>query len=158
MGLTKGNLPRQITIGGYTFDWDPIGNPNDIPLVAQATDGTTNTHHTARKHNGTAGYQVPASRTLYVVAARVVTTAAATAAQWALGYGDTDVGASSAAAPTNPIADNGGLAQLITAATLASSGEKGGVNFSIPASKYLDALSVGSAADRSHIELYCKLV
>jgi len=157
MGLTKGNLNRQHTVGGYTFDWDPANNPNDICLWAQASDGTTNQYHTARDMNGTAGYQVPVGKTLKIIAVDLNNTAAY-ASQWSIGYGDTDVGLTSAAAPTNVILHNAGYQSVCVAAVVGTYGGRGGLSFSVPAGKYPLGQSAGSAADRSGIQLYCKLV
>jgi len=148
---------KSHTIGGYTFDWDPASNPNDILLWAQAMDGTSNPYHTARRANDTSGYQVPTGRTLYVLAVDIITMAAY-AAQWTFLYGNTDVGITAAAAPTSPVTYNNASSAVICEATIGKRGERGGVGFSVPTGKYLCGQSAGSATDRSMIQFYCKLV
>lgn len=156
MDIQRGSRPSML-VGGFTTDWNPAVNPNDILLWAQATDGTTNPYHTARKANATAGYQVPTGKALIVLGMDLVTTAAY-AAQWGLAYGDTDVGLTSAAAPTNAVTHNNGTAVVVVPATAGSRGERAGPFFSIPAGKYPDFRSAGSSSDRSSVQCYCRLI
>lgn len=158
MGLRISNgSPKQITVGGYTFDWDPASNSNDILLWGQASDGTSNPYRTLRQLNATAGFIVPAGRTLKIIAIDLLTTAAY-AAQWGIGYGDTDVGLTSAALPASNVPHNNRYAVAGVAASAGSFGSRGGLAFSVPEGKYPFANSAGSASDRSAVQVYCKLV
>jgi hypothetical protein len=145
MGLVKGNAGRQITVGGYTFDWDPMNNTSDILLMGACI--TTNLRCTFRQPNASAGYVVPASKTLYIMAFKAVN-AVAVASEPCLLYGDADTGYTNTTAFTNPVYNAGvttGDAGLGTAVV-------GGIlefapHFSIPTGKYpsVQSQSTGQA-------------
>ena len=160
MGLTKGNLPRQNTIGGYTFDWDPINNPNDIALTG-AYSGAAN-FYTSFRNSGSSGYVVPVGKTLRIIAAKIINQASG-ASQFYLCQSDNDCGNTSATVPTNPVwfGTNSSTLTGVTACTLASAGyvgEVGGINFSVAVGKYISGRSSGGATDSACVVLYCKLI
>lgn len=87
-----------VIVGGVVFtDLD-----NLVELVSYA-DGTAGARYsTMRLPSASAGYQVPASKSFYLRATRIGVVSGAGANKMAFpGYGDTDVGLTSAAAPTN---------------------------------------------------------
>ena len=64
MGLpVKSGGQRSITLGGHTFDWDPVNNPADIVLIAEVSGASTK-YSSGRKGLATSGYQVPVGKTL----------------------------------------------------------------------------------------------
>ena len=154
MGLTKGNLNRQMTIGGYTFDWDPMNNTNDVILMGACI--TTNLRCTLRQPNASAGYVVPASKTLFILATRILN-AVSVAAEVALLYSDVDSGYTNATAFTNPVFNAGvTTADATLSAVATGSAPEAATNFSIPTGKYPGVQSQGTAQAWIGV-FYCKL-
>jgi hypothetical protein len=149
------SLTKQLTIGGYTFDWDPKNNPSDVLLTGDITFGTTAFHTTLQAPVGGAGYQVPSGKTLTIVAARQVS-ASSTGGYAGFGYGDNDVGVGGAI-PTNQVLFGRGSPVCTTAGAGGAVGESGGLNFQVPSLKYPEALTSGSASERTQVLVYCKL-
>lgn len=121
--LSLGLTPN-ITIGGYTFT--NVGN-----LIVLQCYLSANNYSACRTGVATTSYQVTAGKSYFVLGVRIISTAANT--QTELGYGDTDIGLSSVAAPTtyrnalaiSSIGSIGGTLEIAYAGTV-----------SIPASKY----------------------
>jgi hypothetical protein len=152
------NAPRTITIGGFTFDWDPIGNANDVLLIA-VMSGTSTRYSTARKLNSVAGLVVPGGRSLTVVAAKTISFNSP-ATYWGMGQSDNDVGIQSSTSPTNPVyASNVAIPPIsAVAGGVGATSEVGGILFSVPATKYLTLIGGGVASDGVAVYLFCKLV
>lgn len=158
MGLTKGNLNRQLTVGGATFDWDPIGNPNDIQLLAYCGGGA-NVNTTARQKGAAAGYPVPAGKTLHVVAMKL-SNIVAIGFQAQVLISDNDVGQATNTAFTNPVYHGGssGLFELNAPAAIGATAEVGGIDLTAAATKFVSMFSNNTAGLQGTVILYCKLV
>lgn len=133
----------------------PIGTLGTIPTLTVAgrvfTDLTTlitlhaiaggSNYATFRLPNGTSGYQVTTGKTYTVYAAKTYLTAAAGWTSMTIGYGDNDVGQTSAAAPTNLVVVGGSTTiPLVAAASPAEAPTK----FNIPALKYPALVNVSA--------------
>jgi len=110
-------------------------------VVAQGVGGR---YSTLRNAFATSGYQVTAGKTFRILLARMVvrgaTVGAGSANGW--GYGDTDVGLTSAAAPTNAVANN----NMIPGPDRTTSGSVYFVSgkADVPAQKYVYVLADGA--------------
>ena len=130
-----------VTVGGRT-----ITDVNNVIWLTANSDGSAATKYTTlRRTTGTAGYQVTAAKTLYIVAHRCISLAANTT-QLHIGYGDNDVGAISAAAPTNAVWQGGASNFDIFAYTATGIGQvvEGPMYFTVPATKY-PAIKISTA-------------
>lgn len=97
--------------------------------------GVTNRYGSARNNNTSAGYAVPAAKTLTILAVKQIANQAAGSAT--LMYADNDSGVSSTTAPTNPVYLAGaGLAFLNDNAAVANQIETT-LTFSVPTGKYI---------------------
>lgn len=157
----KSGGQRSITIGGYTFDWDPINNPNDIQLSG-SYGGSTNISSGLRTLIASSGYLVPVGRRLVVVAVKVFSSSTGGTSCY-LAQVDNDVAVNSAGAPTNPLYfGSGSSSQLtptvVTTPNAGGAAEVGGLNFPIATGKYGYIRSTGGATDYGSATLYCKLV
>ncbi len=90
-----------LLVGGQLF----TDLANLIVLYASASGSATTDKSTFRLPNASSGYQVPASRTLriYAARARIFATAAGGAGMFNILYGDADVGNAGNTAFTNPV-------------------------------------------------------
>lgn len=124
-----------INVGGRIF------TDLTTALIMAVTQVGANTFGTFRKTQGTAGYQVTTGKTLTIHAVQLICNAGGNYTTGGLGYGDTDIGLNSAAAPTNPIYIGGSTGiQPFAASALASGGYQNvgqyPCNFTVPALKY----------------------
>lgn len=126
-------------------NYEAVNRGTLIVLHARVTTVAGNDKWTTfRQQFTTAGYQVPAGKTLYVTNLHFVASTATAYHQ--LLYGDTDVGISAAAAPTNPVYYDGNPlgGSAAWTALAAATNYQIPIHASFPASKY-PALT-GSAA------------
>jgi len=119
-----GTIPTR-TIGGYT-------SASPSTLIALLANPAT-TYSTMRAGFATSGYQVTTGKTFRVVSVYSVNRSA-TAGVFGIGYGDTDVGTSSASPPTNPVYINSSNAFQTKA--IAGDIQDIAVKGDIPAAKY----------------------
>lgn len=107
-------------------------------IVLYGQTGNINKFTTLRKDFATAGYQVTAGKTLYLLAARLVLLSASGSQEHGLmlGYGDTDVGLGAAAAPTTPVYPATGFYHFTGKAPTDTDGYEVPMCLKIPASKY----------------------
>ena len=161
MDLTAPSAPRRlVTIGGYTFDWDPANVPTDILLVVGLNHGSANRYNTMRRSDGASGYQVGAGKTLRIIAAKMVKYDTTATPIGLIGKGTSDVGLASAAAPAGNI-DYGNAAYIFSGAASgvpAAGIEIGGLDFSVPATYYPYYAASAAAAERASVYFYCKLI
>lgn len=153
---------KTFSIGGRTFDYSEIqafeSGTTGVILYAQL--GTAGQFTTARKANGTAGFQVPAGKTLTVKAMVCMVNAGASTGAACPLYGDTDVGQASGSAPTTPIYLGGFattrmmIAQTYSNANTQTYQSASILDFQVPQNKYL--AFVGSTATES-IMVYCTI-
>lgn len=124
----------QISVGGRVF--------TDVTtiIILNAYITTNGRFTTFRKNNTSAGYQVTAAKTLSINAVKVNSDAAAgTSLGCTLGYGDTDVGLNSAAAPTTPIYQFGAVGSPVLSGLQGSNTTntmESATLFTIPATKF----------------------
>lgn len=136
MGL-QGNIVRQAMMKVANVELNDLQNL--IVLVGVTTAASKVT--TLRRQFATAGYQVTAGKTLYLLAAKLynANTGGAQNHQMFIGYGDTDVGLDSAADPTTPLypasTNFAPLSGLIPANP--SGHLEAALGFQIPAAKYV---------------------
>jgi len=136
--MNVSTLPvASLTIGGRVF--------TDLKnlIVLHTGLATTNTYSTARLPNGTSGYQVPASKTLRILAVKCsIVKTVDSGTNIGLGYSDNDAGIDVAVGLlTNPVHCGG----AITVPVLASGKEtaysvanvEAPLNFTVPTGKYL---------------------
>ena len=150
MGQTSGApMIPNLMVAGRTF--------TDLTnlIVLNGICDNTNQYATLRLPNGTSGYQVPASRTLRILAVSATFSVVTGAAAVSIGYGDTDVGFSAASAPTTPVSlSNGGRAMYVGAGALKPPYEMA-TNFTVPTGKYpyvSNSLSLGSITVYGYLE------
>lgn len=108
-------------------------------IVLYGQTGNINKFTTLRRDFATAGYQVTAGKTLYILAARlaILTASGSQAHGMILGYGDTDVGLGAAAGPTNALMPVTGLYSFTGKTPSDTDGYETPMCMKIPASKYV---------------------
>ncbi len=99
---------------------------------------------TARLGNGTAGYVVPAQKQLRIVAVLTQVVTANAGSRYYCGYGDTDVGINSVAAPTNNVSVAGASTTGIVREGNAVGNTSVAIDFIVPAGKYVYAASTNA--------------
>lgn len=123
--------PNSFSVGGQNFPRSLTGTMK----ILTGNTNTTNGFATLREVNATAGYQVPVGKNFRIVAVRLVTSDGTSYLLGSIGYGDTDVGMSAAAAPTNPVYQSG--AQLASVLRAPADGMVEAVtDFVVPTGKY----------------------
>jgi hypothetical protein len=131
MALISSARPS-IEMAGVTVE---LTNLVMLGWFLQPTSGARYSTLKSQAGNGSAGsaYAVPANKTLYMRAARWTVDATGATAM-TFGYGDTDVGNTSAGAPTNNIeaTGNGGLLHM----GFATRGEEVPLRILVPTGKY----------------------
>ena len=144
MGLigTVGNIDK-ITVGGVELV--DIANLFCVGCTVNAV-GLGARYSTARSQFATSGYQVGVGKSFRVLAVRmtVLDATAGSGSSDSWGYGDTDVGSNSAAAPTTPIVSNvmrPGPGRVANSTTYIVTGRA-----EVPASKYVYAQNDGASA------------
>lgn len=143
-----------IIVGGRVFT--DLDNLIEIQIYCDST--AAQRYSTMRLASASSGYVVPASKSLYLSAfAAMLYTAAAAAKNIWYGYGDTDVGITSAAAPTNAVypASSIGTAWLNPPnanGTVANPRFETAQNFVVPTGKY--AFITGSSGIEFAVHAY----
>lgn len=127
MGFIAQGQADSLTIGGRVFT-----DLDNLVILHGLT--TANGFATCRRGADSAGYQIPTGKKLKIFAATFNSRTAASASP-AFGYGNTDVGSNSAAAPTTPVYNAGDFGQVAAAAA----GNVVSYNyfFEVPAGKYV---------------------
>lgn len=121
-------------------------------IVLHMNMATISKFSTLRKDFAAAGYQVTAGKTLYLLAAKLcVASAAGTQGQtMQIGYGDTDVGFTGAAAPTNPKYYGGSASASMLTSAMPTTGnppnQESAIFMPVPAAKYVFCAVDGGAA------------
>lgn len=130
-----------LNIGGRIF----TDLTNLIVLVGNGV-GPTNLNSTLRKQNGSAGYQVPATKTFQALALRIMTSVTAANSGASILYSDNDVGTRSPTVFTNPVYIGGSS----TNGTVGDGPFVAGqftdtpLQFSIPTGKYVGTITAGA--------------
>jgi len=147
-GIVPSSAVASLSIGGRVFTAAEMARfqSGTTGVILYGFTTTTNTWATLRTANGSTGYQVPSGKTLTVLAIRCGQFTTAQGYGPVPVYGDTDVGMSSGAAPTNPVY----FAQ--SAATkfgpIMCNGTNGVLEstceFQVPQNKYVGVYSVGA--------------
>jgi hypothetical protein len=149
-----GASTRQKTIENYTFDHDPIGNPNDLVLYAYGA-GSGGTFGTFRLPGATSGYAVPAGKTLKILGVEIMSFQGANGAWFA--QSDIDSGIGSATAPTNPVyVTSAGVESLH--ATGVGAHDYFSCFFSVATGKYFTSITSAVAGTQLNFKAYAKLV
>jgi hypothetical protein len=135
MNIIQPSLQACISIGGRVFT-----DLDNLIMLYGWTAGSTTIRTSLRLANGTAGYQVPASRTLKIMAAKIVPCAATPTGQVVATpcYSDNDVGMESSTAFTNPIYLGGDVGMGLATAGASDNYPEFGVvlDFDVPTGKY----------------------
>lgn len=140
-----------LTIGGKVL----TDLRNVIRLNAFAT-GTSTVRSTARLDSASSGYQVPATKSLRIIAARF-RNGGGTIAQVAIGYSDNDVGITASTALTNGVFASGSATVATTVPAVAAVAFAGlaeaSLNFVVPTGKYV----VMQKDTTSNVDMQCEL-
>jgi len=139
-----------IEAGGQVF----TDLANHVTLFAGVNTG--NWFATAIEGKGTAGFQVPTGKTLTIKAFVFISVVSSVDQAIKFGYGDNDIGRSSATEPTNSVFAHGltnttGTSvnewlAFIKANDLKLEKRIGGINFEVPADKYFFMMGSGNSS------------
>lgn len=156
-------IPTQktLTVGGRTFTESEITafESGTTGVILYGTLTGSNKYATFRKQDSSSGFQVPAGKTLTIVAIRIWCETASVVFGTQVLYGDNDVGINTATQPTTPVYIGGGsstnTAFIPAGQTPNNSFAETSLNFSVPQNKY-PAVFTNQAAVAAQV--FCTIV
>ena len=143
--ITPQGIPS-LTIGGRVFT-----DLTNLLIFSGPVAGAANGITTLRRMNASAGYQVTAGKTLYLLAIEINTFTAVATTALSVGYSDTDLGRLVNTAPTNPVYMEGAAGYGFP--TIATGKIEYGMIFTVPATKYPFINNSGNATT-AQIRIY----